>query len=164
MVEQIYSENTRKIIKNKKIIEETLKVKLSSKEKIIFIEGEAENEYICLQAIEAINLGFSIKTALLLKDEDIVFKQIPIKSIAKRRDMSQIRARIIGTNGRVLDTLESLTDCFIAVHNNKVGIIGSIENIKTALYALENLIAGSKHASVYAYLEKKLVESKTTSF
>jgi len=164
MTEQIYSENTRKIIKNKKVIEETLNVKLTKKEKIIFIEGEAENEYLCLQAIEAINLGFSIKVALLLKDEDIVFKQINIKSIAKRRDMSQIRARIIGTNGRVLDTLESLTDCFVVVHNNVVGIIGSIENIKTTLYALENLIAGSKHASVYAYLEKKLVESKTTSF
>jgi rRNA processing protein Krr1/Pno1 len=45
-----------------------------------------------------------------------------------------------------------------------VGIIGNIENMKTALYALENLIAGSKHASVYAYLEKKLAESKTASF
>ena len=73
MTEQIYSENTRKIIKNKKVIEETLNVKLSKKENIIFIEGDAENEYICLQAIEAINLGFSIKVALLLKDEEIVF-------------------------------------------------------------------------------------------
>jgi len=164
MTEQIYSENARKIIKNKKIIEETLKVKLSSKENIVFIKGDAENEYICLQAIEAIDLGFSIKESLLLKDEEIIFKQINIKSIAKRRDMSQIRARIIGTNGRVIDTLESLTDCFFAVHNNTVGIIGNIENMKTALYALENLIAGSKHASVYAYLEKKLAESKTASF
>lgn len=164
MVEQIYSENTRKIMRDKKLIEQTLDVKLTSKEKIIFIEGNAESEFLCMQVIEAINLGFKINIALLLKDEEIVFKQINIKSISKRNNMSQIRARIIGVHGRVLETFESLTDCFIAVHNNSVGIIGNVDNMETAVYALQNLISGSKHASVYAYLEKKLAESKTTSF
>jgi ribosomal RNA assembly protein len=160
MPEQIYSNNTRKIIQNKKLIEKEFSVKLNVKEDIVTIEGRAEEEYSCLQAIKAINLGFSVNKAVLLKDENFIFREIPIKPIAKRKDLSQVRGRVIGENRKSLDTIESLTDTFICLHDNKVGIIGSLENVEKAVYVLKRIIAGSKHANMYAWLEKKKVEER----
>jgi len=155
MAEQIYSGNTRKIMQNKKTIESSLKIRLFSKNNILTIEGEPENEYIAIQAIEAINLGFPIKEALQLKNENFVLEKINIKSISKRKNLSQVRARIVGEKGRALRTIKDLSNCFIVLHDNTVGIIGYIEDVKKASYALKRLIAGSKHANIYRYLEEQ---------
>ena len=105
-------------------------------------------------------MGFSIKEALLLKSEEFVFEKISIKNIAKRKDLSQVRARVIGTKGKAIRVIEDLSGCYIAVHDNAVGIIGYAEDVKKASYALKRLIAGSKHASVYAYLEEQKAMEK----
>jgi ribosomal RNA assembly protein len=159
-MEQIYSNNTRKILQNKKNLEQSLKIKISAKNNIIFLEGKAEDEFLALEVIEAINLGFSIPKSLFLKEDNTIFKKILIKPIAKRNNLSQVRARIIGTKRKVLDTIESLTDTFIVLHENEVGIIGSIENAEKAEYVLKRIIAGSKHANMYAWLEKKKADER----
>jgi len=41
-----------------------------------------------------------------------------------------------------------------------IGIIGYIEDVKNAEYALKHIIAGSKHSAMYAWLEKKKAEEK----
>jgi ribosomal RNA assembly protein len=162
MSTQIYSENTRKILQNRKILEKELKVKinLEIKNKIIIIEGKAEDELIALEAIEAINLGFPISKVILLKNEEFTFRKLQIKAITKRHNLSQVRARVIGAKRKALDTIESLTDTFIALHNNDVGIIGKISDVQKAEYVLVRIIAGSKHANMYAWLEKKKAEEK----
>jgi len=161
MTEQIYSENSKKIMKNKSLIEKELNIKLSSKENIIYIDGKPEEEYFALQIIEAINLGFTIKKALLLKDPEFTFNQIPIKSVTKRQDLERIRGRIIGKHRKALDTIESLTECDISLHDNVIGIIGLAQDVEKASYALQNLIRGSKHSSVFSYLEKQRALEKT---
>jgi len=160
MTETIYSDNARKITQNKKILEETLQVKFSIKSGVITIDGKSEDEYIALQVIEAINLGFTIPKALFLKEDGFLFEKLSIKNIIKRKDLSQVRARLIGTQRKVLDTIESLTDTFLVVHENHVGIIGRIEDVEKASYVLKRIIAGSKHANMYAWLEKKKAEER----
>jgi len=160
MTEQIYSENSRKILQNKKLLESNLKVKISAKDSILFLEGKCENEYLALEVIEAINMGFSIPKALFLKEENTILKKILIKPIAKRNDLSQVRARIIGTKRKVMDTIESLTDTFLVLHDKEVGIIGSVENAEKAEYVLKRIITGSKHTNMYAWLEKKKAEER----
>lgn len=160
MTEQIYSKNIRKILQNRKSIQESLGIKLSVKDDIIYLDGKAEDEFVALEVIEAINMGFTVPKALFLNEENTTFLRIPIKPIARRNDLSQVRARVIGTKRRVLDTIESLTDTFIVLHENSVGIIGSIENVEKASYVLKRIIAGSKHANMYAWLEKKKAEDK----
>lgn len=155
MTEKIYLEKTRIVIQNKKQIESTLKVKLEAMGKVITIEGESDKEMIALMALEAIELGFSIESALDLKTEDFTFKKIQIKNISKRHDLSQVRARVIGTKRRALDQLEALTGCDIVLHDNTIGIIGPVEDVDRASYALKKLISGSKHANVYALLEEQ---------
>ena len=89
MTEQIYSENIRKIMQNKKQLEKELNIKIKKEKNIILVEGKPEDEFLALQAIEAINLGFSVPKALLLKEEDITFKKINIKDLTKRKDLER---------------------------------------------------------------------------
>lgn len=160
MTEQIYSEASRKIILNKKIIEAALNVKLATKDNIIFITGEADMEFIGLQVVEAVNLGFSISQALALKEEGFIFQKLPIKPIARRNDLTQVRARVIGTERKALDTIENLTDTRIALHQSTVGVIGKLENVDKAVYVLKRIIAGSNHSKMYAWLENKRAEER----
>jgi ribosomal RNA assembly protein len=155
MVEQIYTEKLRKVLDNKKQIGKSFNIKISNKGNIIFLEGNPADEIIAMDAIEAINLGFPVNEACYLRDDNIVFEKISIKAISKRKNRELIRGRIIGERRRVLDTIEDLTDCKIVVHDNLVGIIGRIEDIEKAVYAVKKIIAGSRHASVYAYLEEQ---------
>ena len=160
-MQEIYSEDVGKILQNKKKLEQTLKVKITNKGKIIFVEGKAEQEYIAIQVIEAINLGFTSQQALLLQDEDFIFEKINIKDLTKRHDLERIRGRIIGTRGKTKEIIQNLSDCFISLHNNTVGIIGRAEDIEKAMQALTSIIQGSKQSKVYSYLERERGKEKS---
>ena len=160
MTEQTYSENARKVLQYKKQIQTALKVKLAIKGNYVQIDGSPENEIITRDIVEAIDMGFSIEQALDLKNEEFTFQKIPIKSISKRHDLSQVRARVIGRERGVLQNIEFLTNCDIVLHDNSVGIIGHNEDVKKAAYAMRKLIAGSKHANVYMYLEDENAKQK----
>jgi ribosomal RNA assembly protein len=159
-METIYSENTRKILQNKKVLEDSFKIKISIKENIVELTGKAPDEYLALQAIEAINLGFAISDVTNLKYDDYMLEKIQIKSISKRKDLSQVRGRIIGEQRKVLRTIEDLTGCSLVVHDNWVGIIGLSEQVRKTAYAIKKLIAGSKHANVYSYLEEERAKER----
>ncbi len=156
-MEQIYVTNLRKFIEGKKQLERAFNVKVSNKAKIVFIEGKPEDEMLALQAIETMELGFDVDDATLLKNEDIIFEKLSIRNLTHRKNLEEIRGRVIGTQRKALNTIEDLTDCIIRVHNNTVGVIGRIQDIEKAIYAVRKIISGSEHASVYAYLEEQKV-------
>ncbi len=160
-MQEIYSEFARKVIRNRGILEKELKVKITHKAGIIFVEGKAEDEYVAIEIIEAINLGFKINTALLLTNGDFIFEKIYIKDITKRRDLERVRGRVIGTNGKTKRTIESLGECFISLHDNTVGIIGRAEDIEIPMGALAALIRGKKQTKTYSYLERQKTKEKT---
>lgn len=160
MTIQIYCEYPRKILKNKKQIQKDLSIKITNKAKVFFINSIPENEIKATWFFEAINLGFSVPNALTLKQEDAFFQKINIKDYTKRNNLEMIRARIIGTQGKVLATLENLTNTYISLHDNSIGIIGTEAEVTTANQAIIILIQGSKHSNVYAYLEKQLAINK----
>ena len=151
-----FSKDTiRKILRSKKNLESKLKVKISVKGNNINLHGEEVNIYVAEKVFEAIERSFSINTALLLTDENYILEDIHIKDVTKKRNLEQIRARIIGTKGKTLKTISELSDCHIVLHENTVSIIGPAEKIKDAMNAIESLIRGSKQANVYKYLERQ---------
>jgi len=160
MTQEIYTERLREILKNKNKIEKELGIKLSNKGRNIFIEGPAENEYLCLRIIEAINLGFTLEKALNLKNEETILHILNIKDITKRNDLERVRARLIGTHGKTRENIENLSDCLVSVHDNRVGIIGQVGCIEEAIISLKCLIQGSKQGNIYARLEKKKKERR----
>ena len=150
----ILSDDSSKIIENKKKLEESLKVEIIIKAKEISIEGNPEDEFIAEKVIDAVIFGFSIPVALSIKREDFIFEILNIKKYTRRNDLERIRARIIGSGGKTLKTLNELTECNFAIKNNEIGIIGSPELIKNAQDAVISIIHGSKQANVYSFLEK----------
>lgn len=154
-MQSIYIESLGKVLKNKKKLEEELNIKILNKGRNIFIKGAPENEYIALKIIEAMELGFSAEEALLLKDEEIIFQIINIKSLTNRKDIKEVKARIIGTHGKTINNLRILSECEISLRGNRVGVIGNAESIKEAIIALRSLIQGSKQGNVYARLERE---------
>lgn len=152
-MKKIFSDKAPRIIKAKWELEKILNVKIQVKGREIEISGNPVEEFEAEKVIDAITLGFEIKTALLLKEEEFLLEVLNIKDHTKRRDLETIRARIIGTKRKTLTTLEELTKCFFEVKDNQVGIIGPAEWIENAQKAIISIIQGSKQANVYAYLE-----------
>ncbi len=146
--------NSEKIIQEKNKLEKELNVKILSKENEILIDGNAEDEYIAEKVIDAINFGFSIKKSLSIKKQYLMFEILNIKNYMRGKNIVRVKGRIVGEGGRALATLSQLTDCYLEINGNQVGIIGNPENIENAQNAVIMLIKGSKHANVYAFLEK----------
>ena len=151
----IFSEKLPRILKNKKRLEEKLKVKITNKGRDVFVEGTSEDEYFAEKIIMALNFGFPFSTAMLIKEEDFVFEFLQIKDYTKRKDLTRIRTRIIGKKGKALKTLAGLTKCNFEIKENLVGIVGPAEHIKNAQEAVVSIIKGSKHSNVYNFLEKR---------
>ncbi len=153
-MKKILIEKYRKIIQNKEKLKNALNVDIKNRGKEIFINGLPENEYFAEKVIDALSFGFSFEKAILIKKEDLIFEIINIKDYTKRKDLERIRGRIIGTGGKTLKVLSSLTECFFELKDNQIGIIGSYEQIENARQACISIIRGAKQSNVYAYLEK----------
>jgi len=69
-----------RIIKSKKQLEKKLKVKIINKGKQIYVSGKAEDEYVAEKVLDALDFGFALKIAMLIKDEDFELEIIPIKN------------------------------------------------------------------------------------
>jgi ribonuclease Y len=67
----------------------------------------------------------------------------------------EMKGRVIGRKGKSRSTIEEMTGCFISVYGKTVAIIGSISQVSIARRAVESLLMGSMHASVYKWLEKQ---------
>lgn len=121
----------------------------------ILITGKnGMQEYFISEILEALASGFDLKIAILLENEEFVFKKINLRTYAKGSRLPVVRGRIVGSQGRSKKVIQSLTDCFISLSDNYVAIIGKPESIELASKAIESLIRGTKHANVFKFLER----------
>ena len=157
-METIICEKPQRIAKNRKNLEEKLGIKITATGNKITIQGSPQNEYVAEKVIEALEFGFPFSVALLIKDQDLMFEALKIKDHTRRKDLEKVRARIIGKQGKTLRTFLELTKCHFELKGNQVGIIGYPEYIRNAQEAMISLIRGSKHANVYAFLEKHQIK------
>ena len=97
-------QNMRKIKKAVPQIENAIKIKIGVgfRKKMIdsgsvSIKGSELNEYLVEQIIRAIDFGFCVDDALLLLKEEFVLEFINVKGNTKRKNLRDVRSRIIGT-------------------------------------------------------------------
>jgi len=147
-----------RIIKNKKKLEKELDIKIEMRGREIYISGESEKEYVAEKVIEALDFGFPFSNALEIKRENFIFEVLNIKEFSTQKNFERLRGRIIGKEGRALKTISNLSECYMELLGNKIGIIGDVENIRNVEESLKLLIKGSKHSNVYAYLEKHRIK------
>jgi ribosomal RNA assembly protein len=153
-METIFFENTSKIKKNLKLLQEKLNIKITLKGKQVTIEGSSMDEYEAEKILDAINFGFTARKALLLTDPDMEFRKMNIKKYTRRKNLTEVKARIIGTKGKTKRVLSDISGCDIIVKENTVGILGPTESVGSTTTALANLIKGTKIGNVFKYLER----------
>ncbi len=113
--------------------------------------------------ITAVGRGFSPEHAFrLIRDEEAVLDIIDLRTVfgKSEADIKRISGRIIGMNGKTRRIIEELTDTNVAVYGHTVSIIGRIEQVDAAREAIEMLIKGSMHGTVYRFLHRKRRELK----
>ena len=156
MTETIFIKEISRVKRVRKELEKALNIKINITNNGIEIlsDEEGASDYIAIKILEAIEMGFTVKSALRLKDEDYIFEKMSIKSHARQSRLATIKGRLIGKKGKALETLSQLTGCDMKVKDYEIGIIGKTYDLKFAINALVNLIHGSPHSNVYAYLEK----------
>jgi len=156
--------------KVKRDIEERLQVKLGIESEgggvEITLDEKATDPSILLRAkdvVTAIGRGFSPDEAFrLIRNEDTLFDFIDLRLIFGRSDsdITRVKSRIIGMNGKTRRTIEELTEADVVIYGHTVGIIGTFEQVDAARTAVQMIIQGSEHHTVYSYLQKKRRELK----
>lgn len=147
----------------KRKIEEELHVTLTidSKEGDVVIAGEDALDLLVAQNIvKAVGRGFNPDLALNLLKPDYNLEIIQLNDYGAKSPESYIRlkGRVIGKEGKSRISMESLTETNISVYGKTIAVIGRIENVNIARRAIDSLLTGSPHSSVYRWLEKKRKE------
>jgi len=155
--------------KVKKHIEEKLEVKLEIDTEgsvTLVLSEKAQDPSLLLKAkdvVTAIGRGFPPETAFrLIRNEDDIFDMKDLRIIFGRSesDIKRIKGRIIGAEGKTRKLIEELTEADVVVYGHTVGIIGSFEEVDAARNAVQMIIEGCEHHTVYNYLQKKRTELK----
>jgi ribosomal RNA assembly protein len=143
-----------------------LKIESGSGGVTIMLSEQARDPSLLFKAkdtVTAIGRGFSPEHAFrLLRNEDEIFDFIDLRLVFGRSesDIKRVKGRVIGANGKTRKLIEELTGASMVVYGHTIGFIGTFERVDIARNAVQMLIDGSQHNTVYRYLQKKRSEFK----
>lgn len=112
--------------------------------------------------VAAIGRGFSPQRAFALFNEDSTLEIIDLHEFFGKNE-SEIRrvdGRVIGSEGKTRRIIEEMTGTLISVSGHTISIIGTFEGVSTAKDALEKLISGRQHDTVYKFLRRRRAQAK----
>ena len=147
-------------------IEERLEVRLDvdSRTGDIKVTSTGSDPSLLFRArdiVLAIGRGFSPEKAFNLFDEDLNLYVLDLEERCRSpSDIRRVKSRIIGKNGKARRILEEETTTKISIYGRTVSIIGDVQHLMVARDAVEMLIKGDLHRSVYRYLDRKRAELK----
>ncbi|ACS90160.1 KH domain-containing protein [Thermococcus sibiricus] len=149
----------------KKKIEDATKTKIDidSNTGEVFITSTEETEdplavWKARDIVLAIGRGFSPERAFRLLNEGEVLEVVELTDIIignERNALPRVRGRIIGRKGRTREIIEEMSGTEISVYGKTVAIIGNPLQVQVAKTAIEKLVKGSPHGTVYKYLERR---------
>ncbi len=149
----------------KRIIEKTFNcnIDVNSETGEVLIKGEdSVSLFLVNNVISAINYGHNPDHAIMLEDETFVLDVIDVKNYVKDHTrLKSIMGRIIGKEGHTRKVIEEITKCFVSVKDHYVSVIGPFENTILVHEALNMLIKGASHKSLYSYLERNKTKVNT---
>lgn len=131
-------------------IEKASGARLERRGNTITVAGEGLESYQAALVVKAIARGFAPVRAMK------IFEGMQLEIIKlEEKSATRIKARIIGTNGKARRKMEYLSDCIISVYGNTVSIIGPPEKILATKKAVDMLIEGANHNTVYMFLKRQ---------
>jgi ribosomal RNA assembly protein len=124
------------------------------------IDGPDSDPIAALKARDiavAIGRGFSPERAMRLLRDDAFLGVLDIKFTTGHHEkaaLRRIRARVIGTRGRARSRIEELSGCSVSVFGSTVALIGDEAQLERATRAVELLLKGSEHSTVFHLLAR----------
>lgn len=153
----------------KKKLETLFQVRLvidgeSGEVKVIPVEGQEDPtaNLKAQNAVQAIGRGFPPEKAFFLQKDEFMLDVIDLRDLVpkSRGNISRIKARIIGRDGKTRQVIEETTDAQVCVYGNTVSLIGGPSEVEIAKDAIFKLVGGSEHKTVYRYLSRMRHELK----
>ena len=116
--------------------------------------------------VKAIARGFNPEVALKLVSDDIYLEiiKLPLYIGKSKKALARHKGRIIGKDGKTREIIMEMADVDMAVYGKTVSLIGEMDNIIIAKEAIEMILNGSRHKSVYGFLEHKKETLKMKEF
>jgi ribosomal RNA assembly protein len=120
--------------------------------------------------VKAVGRGMAPKRAIQLLQDDWFFEIVDLREHVGKRSNQQrrIRARIIGSEGKIRKMIEQHTNTEISIYNSTVVLVGEEKGLANARKAIEMLASGSEHGTVIKYLEKERrrfrIDSRTIDY
>lgn len=145
-----------------------LKINIDSKlGEVVIDDHEVEDPLMIIKIeniIKAIGRGFSPQNAMKLMDDDADFFVFNLHDYVGKKEshVSRLKSRIIGREGKTKRVLEELTDSKISIYGHTISIISDIIRMNILKKSIDMLITGSKHATVYRFVETQMRELRRT--
>ncbi|MDR0900698.1 MAG: KH domain-containing protein [Methanobrevibacter sp.] len=116
--------------------------------------------------IKAIARGFNPEIAIKLNEDDVYLEIIKLTLYVgkSKKALSRQKGRIIGQEGKTRELIISMADVDMAIYGKTVSLIGELENVMVAKEAVEMILNGARHKSVYSFLESKQHDRKVKEF
>lgn len=146
----------------KKEIEKRCKVKMAIDSESGDIEITAKTDgfgaYKAANIAKAVARGFSPEHALLLLKDDYYFELMELDELIGKSNKAQWqrKARVIGADGRARQEIEEKTGAFLSVYGKTISVIGKLEEVERAKNAIEMLLGGASHETVFDRLRKEV--------
>lgn len=123
-------------------------------------DEEAFDQVLVLKVqdvVKAIARGFAPDRAFRLWQDDAFLEIIDLTDAVGRnkKNLERVRSRLIGKDGRTREQLETMSGAQVSIFGKTVAIIGEIDELTLAREAVEMIIRGAPHATVYRFLENK---------
>ncbi len=155
MIESILVPEERAKVINAKVIArvwDTKGIKVTLEGNSVTFEGEGLELLAAKNFIKAIGRGFSpIRAQRLLEDEEAQLEIVELDFGESR--LRTVRSRLIGSGGKTRALLEESTGVVVSIYGGTVAMIGNWAQVRNARQAVEMLISGSMHKTVYRFLE-----------
>ena len=116
--------------------------------------------------VKAIARGFNPEIALKLVRDEIYLEiiSLPLYIGKSRKALARHKGRIIGKDGKTREIITEMAEVDMVVYGKTVSLIGEMENVMIAKEAIEMILNGSRHKSVYGFLEHKKENLKMKEF
>jgi len=112
--------------------------------------------------VKAIGRGFNPGIALKLIDDEVMLEIINLPDYVGKSKKAILRqkGRIIGKDGKTRNIITEMTGTHVSIYGKTVSIIGDMEHLQIAKEAVEMILDGARHKTVYSFLERKKQEMK----
>jgi ribosomal RNA assembly protein len=131
-----------------------IKLKISREGMVKIIADDAMELWVARDVVEAVGRGFNPDVAKEIFHDDMGYQLIKLEDYVKPSGMERVKGVIIGTGGKMKRTIEQSVNGYVSVYGKTVAIIAPEEKIVKAHKAIEMLLTGAKHSTVYRFLER----------